>query len=105
MTKKLQTFIKIIKARKPLAEFSSGTLCGPPPTEKLCRYQGPLCEILVIVVAFWDIPPCSLVEVHRRFGGAYFLHRRPDKERKDAPMKCLSTSVCVPEGCQLQGAR
>jgi hypothetical protein len=24
--------------------------------------------------AFWNIEPCSLVEVHRRFGGAYCLH-------------------------------
>jgi hypothetical protein len=23
---------------------------------------------------FWDIAPCSLVEIDRRFGGAYSLH-------------------------------
>jgi hypothetical protein len=23
---------------------------------------------------FWDVTPCSLVEICRRFGGTYFLH-------------------------------
>jgi hypothetical protein len=31
---------------------------------------------------FWDIAPCSHVEVDRRFGGAYCLHHRPDDGRR-----------------------
>jgi hypothetical protein len=35
-------------------------------------------EILKMAV-FWDVAPCSLVEVYRRFRGASCLHRdRPD---------------------------
>jgi hypothetical protein len=31
------------------------------------------------MAAFWDIAPCSFVEVNRRFSGAYFLYKhRPD---------------------------
>jgi hypothetical protein len=30
------------------------------------------------IIAFWDIALCSLVEVDRRFRGAYCLHHRPD---------------------------
>jgi hypothetical protein len=28
------------------------------------------------LTAFWDIPPCSLVEIDRRFRGAYCLHHQ-----------------------------
>jgi hypothetical protein len=30
--------------------------------------------------AFWDVTPCSLFGVDRRFRGAYNLHYRPDEE-------------------------
>jgi hypothetical protein len=30
------------------------------------------------MTVFWDAVPCSLVEVYRRFRGAYCLHHRPD---------------------------
>jgi hypothetical protein len=30
----------------------------------------------VKMTSFWDVPPCSLVEVYRRFRGACFLHLR-----------------------------
>jgi hypothetical protein len=36
------------------------------------------------MTAFWDIAPCSLVEVDRRFRSAYCLHHqgeRPDTRR------------------------
>jgi hypothetical protein len=33
------------------------------------------------MTAFWNIPPCSLVEVDRRFGGAYCLHHQGDHGR------------------------
>jgi hypothetical protein len=28
------------------------------------------------ITVFWDVAPCSLVEVDRRFRGAYFLHHQ-----------------------------
>jgi hypothetical protein len=31
-------------------------------------------EVLTAVVIFWDITPCSMVKVNRRFGGTYRLH-------------------------------
>jgi hypothetical protein len=31
------------------------------------------------MTAFWDIAPCSLVEVDRRFRGAYCLHYQGDE--------------------------
>jgi hypothetical protein len=30
------------------------------------------------MTAFRDIQPCTLVDVDPRFGGAYYLHHRPD---------------------------
>jgi hypothetical protein len=31
------------------------------------------------MITFWDIAPCSLVEVSGRFRGAYCLHHQDDK--------------------------
>jgi hypothetical protein len=31
------------------------------------------------ITAFWDVAPCSLVRVDRRFGGAYCLHHEGDE--------------------------
>jgi hypothetical protein len=28
------------------------------------------------ITAFWDIAPCRLVEVDRRFRGSYYLHHQ-----------------------------
>jgi hypothetical protein len=30
------------------------------------------------MTAFWDIAPCSLIEVDRRFRGAYCVHHQGD---------------------------
>jgi hypothetical protein len=30
-----------------------------------------LTAVIMKAIVFWDITPCSLVEVHRRFGGTY----------------------------------
>jgi hypothetical protein len=30
------------------------------------------------VTTFWDVMTCRLVEIDRRFRGAYCLHHRPD---------------------------
>jgi hypothetical protein len=50
------------------------------------------------MTAVWDIALCILVEVDRRFTGAYCLHRygddhRPDDGGSDAPLKRRSTST------------
>jgi len=42
------------------------------------------------MTAFWDIVPCSLVEVDRCFRGAYWLHHQGDDH---APVWCQSTSM------------
>jgi hypothetical protein len=28
------------------------------------------------MAVFWDVAPCSLVDIDRRFGGAYCLHHQ-----------------------------
>jgi hypothetical protein len=32
----------------------------------------------VKITAFWDVAPCSVVEIGRRFKGAYCLHHQGD---------------------------
>jgi hypothetical protein len=47
--------------------------------------QVTLCEIQVLTVmnvimrAFWDIVPCSLIKVDQHFRGAYRLHHQGDE--------------------------
>jgi hypothetical protein len=36
---------------------------------------------LLKMAVFWDISPCSLVGVHRRFRGAYCLHHQCDRRK------------------------
>jgi hypothetical protein len=31
-------------------------------------------KVLIVVTIFWDVMPCSPVEVHWNFGGTYYLH-------------------------------
>jgi hypothetical protein len=31
---------------------------------------------------FWDVLPCSQVDVDRRFRNVYYLHHQDDEERK-----------------------
>jgi hypothetical protein len=33
-----------------------------------------LTAVIVNCIIFWDLKPCSLVEVHGRFGGSYSCH-------------------------------
>jgi hypothetical protein len=55
------------------------------------------------MIVFWDVAPYSLVEVYRRFGGAYCFHHQGDEvsqeERRLAePRHCKSvTSTAVDE--------
>jgi hypothetical protein len=46
----------------------------------------------VKVTVFWDTAPCSLVEVERRFRGAYCLHHQGDLIALEAE-RVLDTSV------------
>jgi hypothetical protein len=34
--------------------------------------------MLLLLLLFWDIAPCSLIEIVRRFRDAYCLHRQDD---------------------------
>jgi hypothetical protein len=43
------------------------------------------------MTAFWDVAPCSLVEVDRRFRGVYCLHYQDDEWRRYSPLKRLCT--------------
>jgi hypothetical protein len=40
---------------------------------------------------FWDVAPCSHVEVDRHFRGAYCLHQCSDDGGSYVPLKCRST--------------
>jgi hypothetical protein len=37
----------------------------------------------VKITPFWDTAPCSVIEVDRRFRGAYCLHHRPGSGDRD----------------------
>jgi hypothetical protein len=37
-----------------------------------------LMAVSMKMIAFWDIAPCSLVEIYRCLRVAYWLHLRPD---------------------------
>jgi hypothetical protein len=43
------------------------------------------------MTALWYIAPCSIVEVDRRFRGAYCLRRQGDESRRNIPEGCLHT--------------
>jgi hypothetical protein len=54
------------------------------------------------VTFFWDIAPCSLVEVDRRFRGAYCLHKQREKRLLiRVPPDCFPsmTSLLHESGC------
>jgi hypothetical protein len=66
--------------------------------------------------AFWDIAPCILVEIDRRFRGAYCLHHQGDESSYCLMMGAVrisETSVyfnettwrCIPESCNLHSRR
>jgi hypothetical protein len=38
--------------------------------------------LTLLTVVFWVVAPCSLVEVYRRFRGAYRLHHHPENSLK-----------------------
>jgi hypothetical protein len=42
----------------------------------MVRFQVPTVANMKMIIAFWDVSPCSLVEVDRRFIGAYCLHHQ-----------------------------
>jgi hypothetical protein len=32
------------------------------------------------MTVFWDVAPCNLVEINKRFGDVYYLHRQVDDQ-------------------------
>lgn len=36
------------------------------------------------IAVFRDVSPCSLIDIHRRFKDAYYLHRQGNKRRHDS---------------------
>jgi hypothetical protein len=63
--------------------------------------------------AFWDEAPCSLVEIERRFRGAYCLHLQDDECLTMVAIRTTETSVYsnettrryIPEGSNLHTPR
>jgi hypothetical protein len=54
--------------------------------------------------AFWDIAPCSLLGVDRRFGGAYCLHHEDDDEVRTSETSVnynVPTRRYIPEDSKL----
>jgi hypothetical protein len=43
------------------------------------------------MTVFWDIAPCCLVEVYRRFRGAYCLHHQGDESLITLMLEAVST--------------
>jgi hypothetical protein len=59
---------------------TTGTLLEHHPASKQLQTEGtpaPKLTITLKMTAFWDVAPCSLVEVDRRFRCTYCLHHRP----------------------------
>jgi hypothetical protein len=59
----------------------------------LCKH-----EVLMKMIAFWDIAPCSLTEVDWCFRAAHYLHHQGNDSlswwwRQNAPLKHWSTST------------
>jgi hypothetical protein len=40
------------------------------------------------MAVFWDVAPCSLVEIDRRFRGAYRLRHQGDEDRRQLHARC-----------------
>jgi hypothetical protein len=54
------------------------------------------------ITAFWDIAPCSLVEVDRRFRGAYGLYDQVSDHYPDDGVSISETSIFLQRGCAVQ---
>jgi hypothetical protein len=54
------------------------------------------------ITAFWDIAPCSLVEVHRRFRGAYGLYHQVSDHHPDDGVSISETPIFLQQGYTVQ---
>jgi hypothetical protein len=54
------------------------------------------------MTVFWDVALCSLVEIDRRFRGAYCLHHQDDRHYEGGSVKRSNTGCKVPEDSHLQ---
>jgi hypothetical protein len=52
--------------------------------------------------SLYDIVPCSLAEVYRRFGGAYCLRRQDSKTSETSICLNKATRRNVTKGCNLE---
>jgi hypothetical protein len=57
-------------------------------TNRLLMRFKVLTAVSMKMAVFWDVAPCSLVEVHRHFRGPCCLHNE-----RDAPLKLRSPST------------
>jgi hypothetical protein len=48
-------------------------------------------EVLTVVIIFWDVVPCSLVEVYRHFRGMYSLHLQGERVIR---VLCSMEAIC-----------
>jgi hypothetical protein len=46
---------------------------------------------------FWDVLPCSQVDVYRRFRGAYCLHHQGDEQAARERIGCIAVQVDCPD--------
>jgi hypothetical protein len=58
------------------------------------------------MTAFWDIAPCSMVEVDRRFRGSYCLHHQgalamEAVRTSETSVNYYTSRRNIPEGCHL----
>jgi hypothetical protein len=53
------------------------------------------------MTVFWDVAPCSLVEIDRSFRGAYCLHHQGDRPEMSVSFY-QTTRRNIPEGSSLQ---
>jgi hypothetical protein len=81
------TFRAITLLRKPRSLFTSYL----EKTLRRVRFHV-LTAATMKVTAFWDVEPCSLFEVDRRFRGAYCFHQQGDCSEDGLPRKLSSSS-------------
>jgi hypothetical protein len=62
-----------------LWENKNGRKCRSVSTNMIQKRRDfRLSAISMIMSVFWGVAPCSLVDIYRRFRGAYCLYHRPD---------------------------
>jgi hypothetical protein len=64
------------------------------------------CRVHLKMTVFWDVAPCRLVEVYRRFRGAYCFHHRGNHRPDDGGCKNLrNVGKFIPDNTAQQPRR